>query len=150
MAKPFHLQPLLGLAEERSQAAAQALARLKQAWQEAETKSQQLQGYLEEYHGKLQQQTQSGLSIAQLRDYQAFIAKLELAIRTQGEEAQRCKQRWEAGRQEWMIRERELKAYMTLRQRHAEAERKEEDRTDQRVQDEIARNQHYRKQHPDG
>ena len=53
MAKPFHLQPLVNLAEDKSQAAAQALARLKQAWQEAENKLQQLQGFLDEYNQRL-------------------------------------------------------------------------------------------------
>jgi len=145
MAKPFHLQPLINLAEDKSQAAAQALARLKQAWQEAENKLQQLQGFLAEYNQRLQQQAQTGFSISQLRDFQAFILKLELAIRAQAEEVERCRIRWQQGQEEWQAREREVKAYQTLRRRHDDAERKSEERLDQRLQDEFARNLHRRK-----
>ena len=140
MAKQFHLQPLVELTEERSQAAARALAKLKQAWQLAETKLEQLKGYLEEYRQRLQRQTEVGFSISQWRDYQAFIAKLELAIKAQADEVERCRARWEAGQVEWLAREREVKAYHTLRQRHDLAERRSEERQDQRLQDEFARN----------
>jgi flagellar FliJ protein len=148
VAKPFHLQPLIDLAEDRSQAAAQALARLRQAWQDAENKLDQLRGYLAEYQQRLQQQTQAGFSIVQWRDYQAFIFKLEMAIKSQGEEVERCRLRWESGQIEWREREREVKAYQTLRQRHDLAERKVEERQDQKLQDEFARNLHRRKQSP--
>lgn len=146
MAKRFHLQPLVDLAEDRSQNAAQALARLTQAWQNAEQKLEQLRGYLAEYNARLQQQAQSGFSISQLRDFQAFILKLEMAIRAQAEEVEGCKARWEHGQAEWQAREREVKAYQTLRQRHDQAERRSDERLDQRLQDEFARNLHRRKQ----
>ena len=148
MAKPFHLQALVDLAEERSQAAAQMLARLKMAWQDAENKRDQLEAYLREYQERLQRQTEAGLTAVQWRDYQAFMAKLELAIKAQGVEIARCRQLWEAGQLEWQACERELKAYLTLRQRHEDAERKLEAKQDQRLQDEFARNLHHRKSHP--
>lgn len=145
MAKPFHLQPLVDLARDRSQAAAQALGKLKHVWQEAENKQIQLQTYLKEYQTRLHQQTQSGLSALQWRDYQAFMHKLELAIQAQAQEIERCRQAWETGQAEWQACEREVKAYQTLRKRHDEAERKLDARQDQRLQDEFARNQHHRK-----
>ena len=145
MAKPFHLQPLVELAQERSQAAAQNLARLKGLWQEAENKLSQLQNYLREYQDRLHRQSQSGLTALQWRDYQAFMHKLELAIKAQAQEIERCIRAWEAGQAEWQACERELKAYQTLRQRHDEEERKRDARQDQRLQDEFARSQHYRK-----
>lgn len=148
MAKPFHLQSLVDLAEERSQSAAQMLARLKHAWVEAENKREQLETYLHEYRSRLQQQTENGLTAIQWRDYQAFMAKLEMAIKAQGGEIDRCQQLWEAGQVEWQACERELKAYLTLRQRHEESERKLEAKQDQRVQDEFAGNAHYRKNNP--
>lgn len=150
MAKRFHLQPLVELTEERSQSAARALAKLKQAWQLAETKLAQLQGYLAEYRQRLQRQTEAGFSVTQWRDYQAFILKLEFAIKAQAEEVERCRLRWEAGQVEWLAREREVKAYHTLRQRHDQAERKIEEKQDQRLQDEFARNLDRRRKDPEG
>ena len=143
--KRFHLQPLIDLATDKSQAAAQELARFKQIWQDAENKLAQLKIFLDEYNQRLQQQSQVGFSISQLRDFQAFILKLELAIRAQAEEVERCRQRWLIAQEEWQAREREVKAYETLRQRHDDAERRTEERLDQRLQDEFARNLHRRR-----
>ena len=145
MAKPFHLQPLVNMARDRSEVAAQALAKLKYLWQEAQNKQLQLQNYLEEYRQRLQQQTESGLSIMQWRDYQSFMHKLESAIVAQGKEIERCRYLWEQGEAEWQARERDVNAYQTLRNRHDEAERKIDARYDQGVQDEFARSQHQRK-----
>jgi flagellar FliJ protein len=143
--KRFHLQPLIDLATDKSQAAAQELARFKQVWQDAENKLAQLKIFLDEYNQTLQQQSQIGFSISQLRDFQAFILKLELAIRAQSEEVERCRQRWVIAQEEWQAREREVKAYETLRRRHDDAERRTEERLDQRLQDEFARNLHRRR-----
>lgn len=145
MAKSFPLQSLIDLAQNRSQSAAQALAKLKLGWQEAEHKLLQLQTYLREYQNRLHQQTQSGLSVQQWRDYQSFMHKLELAIRAQLQEVERCQRTWEAGQVEWQDCEREVKAYQTLRHRHDESERKLDAKLDQRMQDEVARNLHHRK-----
>lgn len=145
MAKTFPLQPLIDLAQERSRSAAQALAKLKHGWQEAENKLLQLQTYLREYQNRLHLQTQSGLSVQQWRDYQAFMHKLELAIQAQLQEVERCRRMWDAGQVEWQACEREVKAYQTLRDRHDETERKQDAKLEQRLQDEFARNLEHRK-----
>lgn len=144
MTKPFPLHTLITLAEERSQQAALILAKLKLSWEEAESRLQLLQGYLEEYQLRLAEQARAGLSVARLRDYYAFMHKLELAIRAQRQEVQHCRQRWEAGQREWQEREREAKAYQTLRQRHIASECKLEKKREQRLQDEFASNRHGR------
>jgi flagellar FliJ protein len=149
MAARFHLQPLLDLAQQRSEDAAQMLQRLRQVWQEAEMKLGQLEAYLDEYRMRLQESTQGGLAIDQWRDYQTFIVKLEAAIKVQGEEIERCRLRWEQSQIEWQAREREAKAYDTLRVRHHSAEQAKEARLEQRQQDEFARNQHHRKVRPE-
>lgn len=145
MAKPFPLQTLIELAEGRSQQAALVLARLRLSWQEAENRLQQLQGYLQEYHTRLRQQGSAGFPVTQWRDYHAFMHKLELAVRTQAQEVERCRERWEVGQREWLEREREVKAYQTLKQRHEASERRQEEKLDQRLQDEFARNLHVRR-----
>lgn len=147
MTKRFHLQPLLDLATQRSDDAAQVLQKLKCAWQEAEAQQGQLETYLVEYQERLLAETQEGLSITQWRDYQTFISKLEAAIAVQREEVERCRLCWEQGQVEWRAREREAKAYGTLRERHHRREQANEARQDQRQQDEFARNLHQRKSH---
>jgi len=149
MAAQFRLQPLLELAQQRSEDAAQILQRLKLVWQEAELKLNQLENYLGEYRRRLQENMRDGVGMTQWRDYQAFIAKLEIAVKTQAEEVERCHQRWNHGQHEWQAREREAKAYGKLRERHNRVEQASEVRQEQKQQDEFARNQHQRKTRPE-
>ncbi len=141
----FRLQPLLEYARERSESAAQELQRLRHQWSLAEEKLQQLQAYLADYHARLGSTTSGGMTAGSMRDFQRFIAKLELAIRAQGEEVVRCRQRWEAGQRIWLEREREVKAYDALRERHEREELLKENKRDQRLQDEFAQNQRLRR-----
>lgn len=144
MTKPFHLQQLEKLAEDKSEGAARLLARFKLAWQEAQDKLDLLQGYRAEYGQRMRQPDGQAFSIQQLRDFQAFIAKLEVAIEAQMKEVASARQQWERAQAEWGEREREANAYRTLRQRHEQTERKAEEKRDQRTQDEFASNLHRR------
>ena len=136
----FRLQPLIKFAEERSESAAQELQRLRGQWTQAEEKLHQLEGYLADYHSRLSSNTAGGMTVHAMMDFQRFIAKLELAIRTQAAEVVRCQQRWEKGQLLWQECEREVKAYHALRERHERSELQKENRRDQKVQDEFAQN----------
>lgn len=136
----FRLQPLVKFAEERSESAAQELQRLRGQWTQAEEKLRQLEGYLADYHSRLADNTAGGMTVHAMMDFQRFIAKLDLAIRTQSTEVQCCQQRWEGAQLLWQECEREVKAYQALRERHERTELQKENRRDQKVQDEFAQN----------
>lgn len=140
MPRRFPLQPLLDLAQNHTDAAARDLCALKIKWQEAEEKLRQLTAYREDYRARLLQTTKQGMQAGSLRDFQLFLGKIEVAIRQQAEEVERCKKRWEDGRHEWQAKQRKLKAFDTLSQRHLSSERKREDRLEQREQDELSGN----------
>ncbi|MEW5943379.1 MAG: flagellar export protein FliJ [Pseudomonadota bacterium] len=139
MPRRFTLQPLLDLAESRSEKAAKALAALKARWQEAEEKLRQLQQYRESYRERLRQTSGAGMSATAWRDYQAFMNKLDAAIRQQQEEVVRCEDQWKAGQREWLAHRRDVKAFDTLSQRHRRSEAKRAEKAEQREQDEFAR-----------
>ncbi|HEX5338079.1 MAG TPA: flagellar export protein FliJ [Gallionella sp.] len=141
----FRLQLLLEHARERSESAARELQRLRHQWTLAEEKIKQLQQYLSDYHDRLNDTSATGMTVGDMRDFQRFIAKLELAIRSQSEEVVRCRERWEAGQRDWAEREREVKAYDALRQRHEREEMHKENKRDQRLQDEFSQNQRLRR-----
>ena len=145
MPRRFPLQPLLDLAQNHTDAAARDLHALKVRWQEAEEKLRQLTAYREDYRAKLLQTTKLGMQAGSLRDFQLFLGKLEVAIRQQAEEVERCKKRWEDGRHEWQAKQRKLKAFDTLSQRHLSSERKREDKLEQREQDELSGREFDRK-----
>lgn len=140
MPRRFPLQPLLDLAQNHTDAAARDLHALKVKWQEEEEKFRQLAAYREDYRTKLLQTTKLGMQVNSLRDFQLFLGKLEVAIRQQAEEVDRCKKRWEDGRHEWEAKRRKLKAFDALSQRHLSSERKREDKLEQREQDELSGN----------
>jgi len=141
----FRLQPLVDFSEERSESAAQELQRFRAQLTQAEEKLRQLEGYLADYQVRLSAATAQGVTVQAMLDFQHFIAKLELAIRSQSEEVVRCRQRWESAQQIWMEREREVKAYHALRDRHQREELRKENRRDQRAQDEFAQNSQRRR-----
>ena len=138
MPRRFRLQPLLDLAQNHSDSAARDLNILKVKWLEAEEKFRQLISYREDYQSRLLNATKLGMRMNSLKDFQLFLGKLEIAIRQQAEEVERCKKRWENGRHEWQAKQRKLKAFDTLSQRHFSSERKREDKIEQREQDELS------------
>lgn len=139
MARRFPLQPLHDLASDRLDAATRRLAQLKQQWQAEEDKLAQLRGFREEYQRRLGEAVAAGMDMTRMRDFHAFIAKIETAIRQQAIEIERCKTAWEQGQRLWLEERRKLKTYDVLRDRHLRAERAKEGRIEQREQDEHAR-----------
>lgn len=140
MPRRFPLQPLLDLAQDHTDAAARKLGMLKAKWQEAEEKLQQLKSYRVDYQARLLRGTKTGMQANSIKDFHLFLGKLDLAIRQQSEEVERCRKSWEGGLHEWQAKQRRLKAFDTLSQRHLSSERKREDKQEQREQDELSIN----------
>jgi len=134
----FPLQPLLDLAHNNSDEAGRKLQQLKVKWQEADFKLSQLIDYREEYRNRLLQNAQQGMQMVAWREFQLFMDKLDQAIALQGNEVEKCKLQWEGGRREWLERQRQLKAYDTLSQRHVASEVKLDSKKEQLEQDEFA------------
>lgn len=146
MPRRFPMQSLLDLAQERVEDATQQLAMLKQRWHSQEEKLEQLRGFQVEYQQRLVATLQAGVDILRVQDFQAFLKKLEIAIRQQTLEVNRAKFEWEKGQVIWMEAQRKLKTFDILKQRHERGEAYKEGRLEQREMDEFARNSTRRKQ----
>ena len=138
MPRRFPLQTLLDLTQNNTDAAARTLHALKGLWQGAEEKLGQLLQYENDYRARLQQSAQKGISVSEVRNFQQFLVKLQVAIVQQREEVEKCRGRWEQGQLEWQQHKRKLNAYDTLSERHRKNELKVEARQEQREQDELA------------
>jgi flagellar protein FliJ len=138
MAQAFRLQVLLDLAQRRLDAATVELQRMRAAWQEAQTKLDQLKAYETEYATSLHTRMGQGISVAQLNDYRLFLAKLARAIETQGGEVQRRQRAWEAEHARWLQLKQRQQALEVLAQRHAAEQVVLEGRREQKQQDEFA------------
>jgi flagellar FliJ protein len=138
MARPFRLQTLLDLGAHHLDAAALELQKLHGALLQAQGKLDQLRAFQAEYEVTLATSMAQGLEADRLRDFQRFLTKLTLAIRSQSTEVERCRQAWTQQHRRWLdLRQRE-QALIALRERHAQAEALRDRRRDQKEQDEFA------------
>ncbi len=136
MIKPFSLQPLVHLAQQRNDAAAKKLGQLNKQHQTAQQKLEALQQFRKEYQLKFQEEAQRGISLVDMNNFQDFFKKLDQAIKQQTEVINKTQAGVQSGRSELMDTTRKMKSFDALAQRHFDAEKKQEAKSEQRVQDE--------------
>ncbi len=134
--KPFSLQPLLNLAQQKNEAATRKLGQLNQQHQTAQEKLDALQQYRKEYQLKFQAEAKNGMAPADMKNFQDFIGRLDQAIQQQAAVLEKTRAGVQAGRNELMDATRKMKSFDTLAQRHVDAESKQAAKNEQRMQDE--------------
>lgn len=137
MIKPFSLQPLVHLAQQRNDAAAKKLGQLNQQQQTAQDKLDALLQYRRDYQLKFQEAAQLGMSPVDMKNFQDFIGRLDQAIRQQQSAIEKARIGVQNGRAELLDTTRKMKSFDALAQRHVEAEKKLEAKQEQRTQDEF-------------
>lgn len=136
MTKPFSLQPLLDLSQNRMDSAARELGRLIALEQEGERKLALLRNYRAEYEARFVQALNSGIGVEALRNYSAFMARIDEAINIQHAHLSQSQQHTASGKQHWIAQRNKLKAYDTLHERHVKDEGRKSAREEQRQSDE--------------
>nr|WP_281397231.1 flagellar export protein FliJ [Chitinivorax tropicus] len=129
---------LLEQAARQSEDASRVMAACKAQWQSAEQQLQQLEGFRQEYRIRLAATEQAGMTVNQWRDYQAFIAKIDTAIRQQHDALDVAKERFEQARDRWQALENQVGAYRKLETRHLQQEQKREAKREQKMSDEFS------------
>ena len=130
-----HLQD--GLASQQREFAARVVA-AEQRSLEARLKLLELQRYRAEYQAGLAHRAAEGISGPALRDFQAFLARLDEAVRQQVQQIARCEAEREFERHRWHDTARQAKAVTGVVERWRQDERREYDRRDQRASDDRA------------
>ncbi len=138
MKKTFSLQPLISLAKHQKDSAINKLGQLNRQQHNAQSKLEALQQYRKDYQSRLQESAQNGIDSTELRNFQAFINKLDEAIGQQLKQVGQRKVSTQAGRNEFEITQRKLKSFDTLKQRHIESQKNIDQKSEQRAQDEHA------------
>lgn len=138
MTRRNQLQVLVDLAEHRSNAAARNLALLSSQGEKSEEKLRLLKAYLQEYRARLDESIQEGLDGERLRNYLAFISRVERAIAEQSAEVEKDKARIEFGKQRWQEEERQRRTFKTLVDRRSQESKLADARMQQRQNDEFA------------
>lgn len=138
MARAFSLQILLEHAQHRLEAAERLLRLMGRKEAAARQRLEEIQGYKLEYQRRLTGAGEQGLQIHLLREYHAFLGKVEQAITHQSDEVDKAHANWQAAHEKWLTQRQQVKAYEVLARRHAHTEVVREEKRDQRVTDEAA------------
>ena len=102
------LQPIVDLTQKEQDQQLQHLARIQQLIRDDEAKLQELKGYQNDYHRRLQESGFSGMSMGSIQNYHGFMKHLDNAIRSQQDILSK--------RQESLVLQRER--YIKATQRH--------------------------------
>jgi flagellar FliJ protein len=138
MNRSERMQPVQHLMEDTERRLARSLVDFEKRVQDAAAKLQELERYLSEYQGQLTQRAGKGMGVMELRDYQAFLARLNEAIRQQTAVVQRAAAERDAERLRWQEAARRAKAIDHVVDQWQLQERKAGDRREQIEIDERA------------
>ncbi|MEY3018607.1 MAG: hypothetical protein RL336_1742 [Pseudomonadota bacterium] len=93
---------LVDLAEQRLHSAAEKLARANEQLQFEEGRLQELQVYFQEYQRQAKQQTQQGVVVSQIINFNHFLNNLRLAIDQQSQTVKRWRFACDDVRKAWL------------------------------------------------
>jgi flagellar FliJ protein len=129
-------KPVLRIAESRERKAAHQLGDSQRNVQEQEAKLEELRRYHKEYLERFDSAARVGISAAQLREYQAFLAKLEMAIKEQESVVQQSQHVCTTHREEWQQKYIRTQALDKVVQRCKTEERNTQEKREQKEIDE--------------
>ena len=138
MTRAKRMKPVQNLYDDTERRLAVALGAVEKKVTDAEMKLQELERYRGEYENQLKARAGRGMGVADLRDYQAFLARLTDAIRQQQAVVNRAKSDRDAERQRWQDAAKRAKALDHVVDQWQTEERRASDRREQRESDERA------------
>lgn len=138
MTRAKRLEPVQNLADEAERRLAQGVAGFERRVREAEAKLLELQRYLAEYEHQFAARAGKGIGVMELRDYQAFLARLGEAIQQQRGLVQRAQSERDAERLRWQDAAKRVKALDHVVDQWQAEERRTLDKREQRDTDERA------------
>jgi flagellar FliJ protein len=134
----FRLKVVQDVAQRESETAAARLGALNAEAAKAEAKLNMLLGYREEYRQRFRSSLDRDLHSAGWKNFQQFLEKLDEAIEQQRAAVLACQQAVHRGQREWQSKQKQVKAYDALEQRHDLVQAERLKRLDQRLMDEFA------------
>lgn len=136
--KSQRFQPVVDVAEQQEQQQAKRLGEAQRFLQEEQDKLSQLQQYREEYRQRLDTHSSAGMDILRLRDYHAFLGRLNQAIDEQTRAVQQARRNCEQQRQHWLDRRSRSQALDKVADKYRSEEKRVEQRREQHLTDEHA------------
>ncbi|SFT55806.1 flagellar export protein FliJ [Halomonas saccharevitans] len=134
------LDTLVELAREARDQAGQTLAGEQRTSSQVSQQLDSLHRYRQEYAEKLNAAVRDGIDPATMRNYQQFLASLDDALGRARQALAAQQQRVERTRQHWQQQQQRLSSYDTLAERREAVRRRDEQRREQHVSDDLVNN----------
>ena len=134
----FRLKVVQDLAQRQSDTAAIQLGTLNAEAAKAEAKLNMLITYREDYRERFRSSVHQDVHSAGWKNFQEFLVKLDEAIDQQRAVVLGSQQAVHRGQREWQSRQKQVKAYDTLEQRHDLVQANRLKKLDQRLMDDFA------------
>jgi len=138
MKDDFRLKVVQDLAQRHSDTAAVKLGALNAEVAKAEAKLNMLLTYREDYRDRFRSSMHQDVHSAGWKNFQEFLVKLDEAIDQQRAVVLASQQAVHRGQREWQSRQKQVKAYDTLEQRHDLVQANRLKKLDQRLMDDFA------------
>jgi flagellar FliJ protein len=138
MTRAKRLEPVQNLVDDQERRLQQSLVEFERKLADAERKLQELERYRQEYERQFKETAGRGIGVTGLRDYQAFLARLNEAIRQQQAVAERARVEKDAERVRWQAMARKARALDHVVEQWNLEERRVRDRREQIETDERA------------
>ncbi len=138
MSRATRLQPVQNLADDAERRAALRVASAERNQHEAEGKLADLERYAEDYQRQYTDRAAGGIGVTELRDYQAFLARLGEAIRQQRAIVSRARHECDTERLRWQEAAKRARALDHVADKWRDEERRAADKREQNEIDERA------------
>jgi len=136
MSPSKRFKPVLRVAESNERNAAHQFGDSQRYMQEQEAKLGELRQYHDEYLERFNTASRNGINAAQLREYQAFLAKLDLAIKEQEAVVQASDKNQSVKKELWQQKHIRSKVLDNVMQRYQAEEKRILEKREQKEADE--------------
>lgn len=133
----FRFDFLLQLALDEREDATKKLQSAQADWLNARTKLEQIESYRREYRNRLAANGHGGMTVAQWRDFQLFLAKLDSAADQQAQQVTNSEAHYQQALLAWQECERKVKGFESLKDRHQQLELRKDGAREQKLLDEF-------------
>lgn len=138
---------LLGLIEKEQKTALAELGAAFQRLDRENTQASALKGFLNEYQGRLKQESQQGLTVQSLTNFHAFLEKIDTAILHQGQEVALARAALASIRERFKAISDRAKAFEILIEARQQAKKKTAQQQEQAETDAFALHRYHRPGH---
>lgn len=139
MNRSKRMEPVAGLADEQADEAAKVLAGERRRLEEHQARLEQLLMFRNEYQSQFRASAELGMDGHRMRDFKAFIARIDSAIEQQREAVTRAEQTAQARRGQWTQAWGRSRALNKVVERYRNEERRAQDRREQNEVEELGR-----------